>query len=811
MKILKIFAVLAAALAALGCSSGEKSSPFSMHWTPATGDFSTGQSIEKFTLTNNSGKELSPGWEIWFNGSSRHGALENSPAEFIPTRGTLAIMRSTEFYTPLKPGESLEIDFTAWAPGKNTTAPEGMFIVTAEGGKYAVDFTFDRVPLQNNGRRYYERNLDVGEYKLGQIDINPLPKSVTAVEGTTTVSRTIRLESPRELFSETVILAEKLASQFNAEVSEAGETVVSLIYDETLLPKTRLEGYKIEIADGAVKIYASDPRGAFYGTQTLIDILKGKTLPATLENMTIVDWPDYGFRGQHIDISRNYTSIENMYRVIDLLASYKLNVLHWHFSDDEGWRLEIPGLPELTEIGARRGFTRDETDMLVPAYSGGFDPATNTGTGYLTPSEFVEMLKYAKARHITVIPEIESPGHARAARIAMNVRYHKYIDTDPAKATEFLLDDFDDTSVYNSAQDFGDNVMNVALPSTYRFMEKVVDEIVAMYAEAEAPLEVIHIGGDEIAEGAWTGSPIAKKFMEENGIADFKALGEYYILKVNDLLKARGLKMAGWQELVEGRSASFRAAVKPNLGYVNCWSTNGRQAETPYRLANLGYPVVFSNVGNFYLDLAYSDHPDESGLGWGGFVDDQRSFSMQPYNIYASMRRDDRGNRVDNSKAGEGLEKLTAEGARNILGLQGQLWAETLRNFDMMTYSLLPKMFGLTERAWNAQPGWANGAEGDKQFFADYTRFNAIVTEREMPWLASQGLDFRLPPPGIYIENGVIYANSSIPAAEIRYTTDGTDPTASSTLWTAPARTTATEVNAKLFYLGHESYVAHFE
>ncbi len=773
---------------------------------------STGRTVEKFTLTNNSGGELAPGWEIWYNALGSHTTtIESEPVGVEFARGTLYKMRPAQKYTPLKSGETLEMAFDSTRPTKNAMAPEGMFLVTAAGEKFPVAFTFDRLPLPNNGRREYERNLDAGEWQLEQTDINPAPKSVTGGEGTTSVSRTIRLESADEFSSEAVILADKLTSGWNAEISDAGETTVSLIADAALFPEARPEGYKIEIADGAVKIYASDPRGAFYGAQTLVDMLKGKTLPATLEDMTVVDWPDFGFRGQHIDISRNYTSKENMLRLIDLLASYKLNVLHWHFSDDEGWRLEIPGLPELTEVGARRGYTLDESDMLVPAYSGGFDPLTNTGTGYLTPAEFVEMLKYAAQRHVTIIPEIESPGHARAARIAMNVRYRKYIDTDPAKAIEFLLDDFDDISIYNSAQDYGDNVMNVALPSTYRFMEKVVDEIAAMYATAGIPLEMIHVGGDEVPHGSWTGSPIAQKFMEENGIADFTALGEYYILRVNDILKTRGIKMTGWQELVEGRSDAFRAAVKDNIGYVNCWNTNGAFAETPYHLANLGYPVVLSNVGNFYLDLAYSDHPDERGHWWGGFIDDQRAFSMQPYNIYASVRRDDRGNPVDNSSAGEGLVKLTPEGAKNILGLQGQLWAETIRNFDMTTYYLLPKMFGLTERAWNARPEWANGPEGQSAFLADYARFNAIATEREMPWLASQGYDFRLPPPGIYIENGILYANSSIPAAEIRYTTDGTDPTANSTLWTAPVETSAKQVTAKLFYLDHESVASHFE
>ena len=228
-----------------------------------------------------------------------------------------------------------------------------------------------------------------------------------------------------------------------------------------------------------------------------------------LEAMSIQDYPDLLYRGQMLDIARNYTTVDHLKKLIDILSSYKLNVLQFHFSDDEGWRLEIPGLEELTAIGSRRGHTTDEKDWLYPAYDGGYDPyAATSGNGYYTREEFIDLLRYAAERHVQVIPEIESPGHARAAIVAMNVRYKKYIDTDPEKAKEYLLSDLQDTSRYVSAQAYTDNVMNVALPSTYRFMEKVIQEIVAMYKEAGAPLTTIHLGGDEVAKGAWMGSPL---------------------------------------------------------------------------------------------------------------------------------------------------------------------------------------------------------------------------------------------------------------------------------------------------------------
>jgi hexosaminidase len=210
-------------------------------------------------------------------------------------------------------------------------------------------------------------------------------------------------------------------------------------------------------------------------------------------------------------------------------------------------------------------------------------------------------------------------------------------------------------------------------------------------------------------------------------------------------------------------------------------------------------------VGNIYFDLAYSAHPDEPGHWWGGYVDEQRAFSMQPFDIYASIRRDDAGNPVDYASAGEGMETLSPEGRRNILGVQGQLWAETIRSFDGVGYLLFPKIYGLAERAWNASPWWNEAMNEPAAFLDNYSWFYAVVTEREMPWLQKMGINFRIPQPGVYVEDGVLYANSPIAGAEIRYTTDGSEPTLGSTLWTEPVRCDAGQVAARLFYLDHKS------
>jgi hexosaminidase len=812
MKIFKLLSLSLATVLVAGCADNKTTAPLVMNWSPAERMADNDRLlVEKITLTNTSKADIEADWVIWFNHWSRRVVQpEDAPVKVEWINGTLYKMYPTEYYKPIAAGEVLEIAFeTPSLTRNNYSMPEGVFMVIGDEKPLPVAVTAAKLPLPNDGRHVYERNKDAGEWTLSEGDIIPFPKEVEVSGATTEIVSQIHIVAPEAFAGEARLLGEKLTKYWGAQVSDEGTTVISLVEDPSLSECS--EGYRLEVGNNGVKITAGGAAGAFYGTQSLLDMLKGHTLPATLSNISIEDHPDLGFRGQHVDISRNYTSKENMMRLVDQFAAMKLNVLHFHFSDDEGWRLEIPGLPELTEIGARRGYTLDEQDMLIPAYNGGSDPAQGTGSGYFTKADFIEFLKYAEARHVTVIPEIESPGHARAAVVAMTARYNKYIDTDPAKATEFLLEDFDDASVYHSAQDYHDNVMNIALPSTYRFMEKVVDEIVAMYTEAEAPLWVIHIGGDEVPHGSWTASPIAAKFMQENGITDATALGNYYIIKVNEILKARGLKMAGWQELVEGRPAEFRETVKDNIGYVNCWNTNGSAAQVPYRLANIGYPVVLSNVGNIYFDLAYSAHPDEPGHWWGGYTDDQRAFSMQPFNIYASKRRDDAGNPVEFTSTPEDWEQLTPEGRKNILGVQGQLWAETIRSFESVGYLLFPKMYGLAERAWNASPEWKESADEPAAFLADYARFNAIVTEREMPWLKELGINFRLPQPGIYVEDGVLYANSPIAGAEIRYTTDGSQPTLGSALWTEPVKCDAKQVTARLFYLGHESVSSNWK
>ena len=217
--------------------------------------------------------------------------------------------------------------------------------------------------------------------------------------------------------------------------------------------------------------------------------------------------------------------------------------------------------------------------------------------------------------------------------------------------------------------------------------------------------------------------------------------------------------------------------------------------------------MILCNVNNFYLDLAYDAHPDERGLSWAGYVDESKGFSMLPYHIYRSSRTDMAGNPVDLNIAGRGKTVLTTSGKERIQGVQAQLFAETIRDFKWVEYYTFPKILGLVERGWNAFPAWSTLA-GEKEqlaFNKALALFYSKASEKEMPHWASRNINFRLPHPGLCLKEGKLYANTPIRGGEIRYTTDGAEPTLDSALWEAPIACDASVVKAKLFYLNKES------
>lgn len=658
--------------------------------------------------------------------------------------------------------------------------------------------------------KIYESNLRLaGAPALVQSDILPSVKKVVAIEGDNVVLEgKVALAFPENFAGEAKLLKEKLTGLYGLEV--VGNASVKIVLEELLDRKEAVndEYYTINIGDNLIKISAATPHGIFNGTQTLLSMLKDKQTPYLLEAVSIRDYPDLAYRGQMIDIARNFTAPENLKKLVDIFASYKLNVLHFHFCDDEAWRLEIPGLEELTAVGSRRGHTTDESQCLYPSYDGGYDPDAKTvGNGYYSREEFIDLLKYAAERHVRIVPEIESPGHARAAIVSMKARYNKYFETDPGKATEYMLSEPEDTSRYVSVQYYTDNVMNVALPSTYRFMEKVIQELNAMYQEAGLSLSTVHLGGDEVPRGVWMGSPKCQELMKEKGMTKAHDLSEYFITQMADVMQKNGLKFSGWQEVALGHTEEAHQQLRGQAAGVYCWNTVPGSDEVVYQTANNGYPVILCNVGNFYMDMAYNGHPDERGLDWGGYVDESVSFSMLPFSIYRSLRVDMAGNPIDLGNAEKGKTALTEIGKKHIMGVQGQLFAETIRSFDGVEYLLFPKILGLAERGWNAHPVWENlsGVREQQAFNQALALYYEKISKSEMPYWAKNGINFRLPQPGLLVKDGNLYANVAIDGAEVRYTTDGSEPTAQSTLWKEPVKCGSLVVKAKTFYQGKES------
>lgn len=490
---------------------------------------------------------------------------------------------------------------------------------------------------------------------------------------------------------------------------------------------------------------------------------------ASLPDAVLEFEPDMEWRGVMIDISRNFQRPETIKEIIDILADNGLNKMHFHLVDDEAWRLEIASLPELTAVGSRRGWGNDESDHLYQLFTGDGNPDNydNTSNGYLSRDDFKDIIAYAYERGIDVIPEIESPGHARAAIKAMEVRAKN------GDASYRLIHD-GDTSVYTGAQSFHDNVMNPALPGPYKFMETVIDDIIDMYNEAGVPLTGIHIGGDEVPKGAWNGSSVAQKFMQDNNLADQHEFHAYFVRKIARMLAERGIPMHGWQEVALGHSAEYDAEVAPVMGGVNCWSTIIRKGETPVpvRAIEHGYPTIISNVEHFYFDMAASSHPEERGLTWGGFVDEFNVLDGYPAQLCPAP----------------------ADAPGKLRGINAHIFAETIRSGNGLKTLLIPKVFGLAERSFNNDSTYT------------HAQFNTIIGERELPRLETNGTMFHLRQPGIRIVDGLVEMNTPYSGGVIRYTTDGTEPDETSPVYTAPfAVNEAADIRSRYYRNGAQS------
>ncbi len=731
----------------------------------------------------------------------------------------------------INPGDSLVIKYLSSGPFlKAWLAPVGAYFVINAGkasqqivepgaltlnGFDDLERVFPDPDIRAtvpNASNTYEKNATIKLLSPEEVGkIIPTPYQTKVGRGIVELGEQTRIYYSPGLENEAKYLVSIANRLFDANLvatqgHEVAPDAISLALSPMKVNGISAEAYKLSLIEGkGVSITGSDPAGVFYGIQSLLALVSPEAYsgrePVRIRAVEILDAPRFAYRGFLFDVARNFHTKQEVMKLIDLLAMYKINKLNIRITEDEGWRIEIDGLPELTEVGSERGYTSTSKDHLEPAFGSGPYPDSehNRGRGYYTRDEFREILQYANQRHIQIIPEVCFPSHARAAIMAMEKRYDHYMALgDEAKANEFRLIDPDDKSEYLSAQSFKDNIVNVALPSAYHFYEKVVKDFIAMYEEAGLKMTVFNTGGDEVADGAWAKSPLCIELMES--MPEVEKAGQlhgYFVGRIIDSLQKYDLLLTGWEEMVLEKDHFNNLEV--NTKYVDknvmplIWNNLDGNIDLGYRIANAGYPVVLCNVTNLYIDLAYNTDPFEPGLYWGGFQDDIDPFIMTPYNVYHAANYDFFGRLTKESREFPGKEKLSAEGRKKIKGLQLQLWSETLRETGMMEYYTAPKIFAFAEKAWAKETSWENEPNVSKRvdaLLADWSEFSNRIGQRELPRIDHffGQFNYRIPPPGAIIEDGMLKANVAYPGLIIRYTTDGSDPTVSAAEYTSAVR-----------------------
>ena len=774
-----------------------------------------GSARASFTLTNQ-GKQAIPatGWALYFNAlhMPREGSVGGGFRAERVAGDLLRFVPGPEF-KGLRPGQSVKIEYLTGLLTNISFAPLSPYVVFEDSpdlgrplGEF-VSMPFARGP-QGEGRdprvitpaQQYALDSQVRDVPAGELPrVFPTAVGVEKRDGELRLQALPAVEAPAELRSEAAFASSYLAPYFDKTPAPPGNATVRLSTGPVEGQSSK-EAYELEVDPHGIRIVGASPAGVFYGLQSLRTLLPAPTpgKGLVLDALLVRDAPRFGYRGFMLDVARNFQPKKDVLRVLDLMARYKLNSFHFHLTEDEGWRLEMPSLPELVSVGARRGHTLDSSRNMPPHWGSGAVPDKPWGSGHYTRAEYIEILRYAAARHIEVIPELEMPGHARAAVKAMEARFRERTKAGDAEgARRYLLSDPEDRSQYTSAQLYHDNVMNPTLESTYAFIERVVADLVATHKEAGVPLLHLHMGGDEVPNGVWQRSPAAQEYMKQKGLKSVDELWFVFYGRVEQILKAHGIPLSGWEEIaVRKTKREGQDVLVPNpmfgargwRAYV--WNNvPGWGAEDlAYRLANGGFEVVLCPVTNLYFDLAWNQNPEERGLDWGGFVDLRKPFQFVPYDYYRNVRLDRRGQPVD-PKLFVGKERLTDYGRENIVGIQGNLWSETLGGEGRLERQLLPKLLGLAERAWAKDPAWASErdpAKAEALENAAWSEFVNVVAKRELPRLERDGYEYRIPTPGLKADGGQVLASLEFPGLTLRYTTDGSEPTAKSPAVTAP-------------------------
>ena len=565
-----------------------------------------------------------------------------------------------------------------------------------------------------------------------QIAIVPYPNHLEAGRGTYRVTdRPVTCDSRTDERTQRAVVgfAARLATVTGGTnpVTVADEMPASgirFVTDESL----PAEGYELNVDGEGIEVRASQFPGFLYALQSLEQLLPAAvygTEPAPdaaweVPCVKIADAPRFAYRGMHLDVARHFFSVDEVKRYIDVMAIHKLNTLHWHLTDDQGWRIEIKRYPELTAVGSIRKAT------VVRKEWGTYD-GTPYG-GFYTQDEIRDVVKYAADRGVTVIPEIDLPGHMLAALTA----YPELGCTG---------------GPYEVWGRWGvaDDVLCPGREKTFEFLEGVLTEVMELF-----PSEYIHIGGDECPKVRWEKCPRCQAKIRQLGLKDDgEHTAEHYLQsyvtdRIGKFLAQHGRRIIGWDEILEGRA--------PSDAVVMSW----RGSEGGIAAAKLGHDVIMTPNSHFYFDYYQSLDTDAEPFGIGGYIPMEQVYSYDP-----------------------AFPELTPEQQKHILGVQANLWTEYVLSDEHLEYMLLPRLAALSEVQWclPETKDW-NRFIGSFRMDEIYSQMGYEFAKHIFGVTASYAVD---PEKG-----GVVMTLTTQGGAPIRYTLDGSDPTASSPLYKAP-------------------------
>lgn len=779
------------------------------------------------TLTNNGPALKSRSWAIYM--SHVHATLKVESDKFKLTHlvGDLVKLEPTEKFTGLAAGESVDIPLINeyWQLFITDVMPR--WYVTADNAEPRIiastdteDLTQFVAPVGPHWKRIaddknllmqpasrFVKNGDIHRLPAAALrgQITPTPLSLTVHQADLDLSGGIAFDLAALPADQAAAVRNRFALM-NVNASKRGVPLTTRIDAAQFANAGAVSGaYRLRITPQEIAVTGYDRAGLFYGLMSVISLLPagGKPVVATLDAW---DAPRFAYRGAFLDVARNFHSKQAIVRLLDQMAAWKLNKFHFHLSDDEGWRIEIPGLPELTEIGARRCHDLSEQRCLLPQLgSGPF--SNNNGSGFLSRSDYIDIIKYARARHIEVIPEFDMPAHARAAVIAMEARYQRLMrQGKEQQANEYRLLDPSDSSNTTSVQLYDrTSYLNPCMPSSLRFVDKVIAEVQAMHQAAGQPLTTWHFGGDEaknIRFGAgysdikqpkpgtgvtdqskenrpWEKSSVCQTMIAAGKVKDLDHLPSDFALAVSRQLRSHGIqRMQAWQDGL--KHADNAAAFATPQVAVNFWDTlywGGFDSANDW--ANKGYDVIISSPDYVYMDFPYEVNPQERGYYWGTrFSDERKMFSFAPNNLPQNAETS-----VD--RDGKPFSARSDKPWPGAWGLSAQLWSETVRTDEQMEYMIFPRLFAVAERAWH-RAEWEQEYQPGREYVGgvtqrvdraalnrDWQRFANLLGQRELAKLDRAGIAWRLPVPGARIHNGFLEANIALPGLAIDYSLDG--------------------------------------